>query len=496
MGMGLRRLPSRVHKTRAPSVVASKRGAWRNRLTGRIAEIADKTSNQTKQATKIGLARASEYGRDNVLPEIERTGAKLKEHARPEQMKKDYRNFLHWLHERVLDPPKEQLFFVPTKDPVALAGLTVRGANKAHGHDYRPSPCQLFAVDTRRPSTTISRGSPSSITAPAQGRVLLLASEHPFAAIGGIEFASELHDNAVMNIAQYPRSRMRCRNVECVLEDASQVGPPDGEAIHYFFNPFSREVFAEVLHNLVVSYRKKPRRLYLILVDPVATDLVDDSGVFQRMELPMAGAAEDAAAQPLRGCALPLARLSASLHAELLLQVRRRGGVLEDQLLIRIDVFVDLLRHERALVEARQDQLQLARIGIDVADGEDALLARLELLRVDGNQVLFEIEPPIGDRAELHGEAEERQHDFERLLEGRRRRALHRRRGELAVVAMQRRHLTELEGDVAALRRAPASSAPRPARRGTPSAGAAASATWRRAEDSRSSRARNCHRRR
>ncbi|HUU67820.1 MAG TPA: hypothetical protein VMW57_11170 [Methyloceanibacter sp.] len=272
----------------APNAVASNRGAWRNRLAGRIAEIAeiaDKTSHQTKQATRTGIARAAEIGRGNVLPEIERTGAKLKEHARPEQMKKDYRDILHRLHERVLDPPKEQLFFVPTKDPVALAGLTVRGANKAHGRDYRPSPCQLVqwtlaAIDYDFSRLTfVDHGA-------GQGRVVLLASEHPFAAIGGIEFASELHDNAVMNIAQYPRSRMQCRNVECVLEDASQVGPPDSEAIHYFFNPFSREVFAEVLHNLVVSYRERPRRLYLILIDPVATDLVDDSGVFARMELP------------------------------------------------------------------------------------------------------------------------------------------------------------------------------------------------------------------
>ena len=40
-----------------------------------------------------------------------------------------------------------------------------------------------------------------------KGRVLLLASQHPFAAIGGIEFAEELHDDATMNIAQFPRSR-------------------------------------------------------------------------------------------------------------------------------------------------------------------------------------------------------------------------------------------------------------------------------------------------
>jgi hypothetical protein len=266
--------------------VASNRGTWRSRLASRIAEIADKTSNQTKQATKVGLARATEYSRDNVLPEIERTGAKLKEHARPDQLKKDYRNFLHWLNERVLDPSKEQLFFVPTKDPVALSGLTVRGPNREHGHNYRPSPCQVFewalaGIDYDLSKLTfVDHGA-------GKGRVLLLASEHPFAAIGGIEFAEELHDDAVMNIAQYPRSRMRCRNVECVHEDASQVGPPDGEAVHYFFNPFSREVFAEVLHNLVVSYRERPRRLYLILVDPIATDLVDNSGVFTRMEIPL-----------------------------------------------------------------------------------------------------------------------------------------------------------------------------------------------------------------
>ena len=67
------------------------RGAWRSRLAGRIANLADKTSNQTKQATKVGFARAAGYGRDNVLPEIERTSAKLKEHARPERLKQDYR---------------------------------------------------------------------------------------------------------------------------------------------------------------------------------------------------------------------------------------------------------------------------------------------------------------------------------------------------------------------------------------------------------------------
>ena len=259
----------------------------------RIAKLADETANQTKSATatavvasKVGLARAVEIGRENVLPELERTGAKLKERTRPERLKNDYRDYLLMLHERVLDAPIESLFFKPTRDSVALADLTICGDNRQYGHDYRASPCSLFEW-----TVAALNYDPSRLTfvdyGAGKGRVLLLASQHSFAAIGGIEFAEELHDDAIMNVAQFPRSRMKCRNVECVLDDASQVGPPDGEAVHYFFNPFSREVFAEVLNNIVVSYRKRPRRLYLILVEPVATDLIDNSGVFQRLELPL-----------------------------------------------------------------------------------------------------------------------------------------------------------------------------------------------------------------
>jgi hypothetical protein len=288
-------VPHRSDKTESQAVAPA-----RQREVGiaasvaeRIAKLADKTATQTKSATstavaasKTGLARAAEIGRESVLPEIERTGTKLKERTRPERLKQDYKNFLFWLHERVLDPPTETLFFKPTKDPVPLAGLTIRGNNREHGHNYRPSPCSLFEWTVAAINYDLSRLTFVDYGA-GKGRVLLLASQHPFHAIGGIEFAEELHDDATMNIAQFPRSRMKCRNVECVLDDAAALGPPDGESVHYFFNPFSREVFAEVLHNLVVSYRKRPRRLYLILIEPVAADLIDNSGVFQRLELPL-----------------------------------------------------------------------------------------------------------------------------------------------------------------------------------------------------------------
>jgi hypothetical protein len=292
-------VPHRSDKTGTPPVAPSGPRAKTIassalKVAERIAKLADETANQTKTATqtavaasKAGVARAVEIGRESVLPEIERTGAKLKERTRPDRLKHDYREYLLMLHERVLDPPIESLFFKPTKDPIPLADLTIRGSNREHGHDYRPTPCALFEWTVAALNHDLSRLTFVDHGA-GKGRVLLLASQHPFAAIGGIEFAEELHDDATMNIAQFPRSRMKCRNVECVLDDASQVGPPDGEAVHYFFNPFSRKVFAEVLNNIVVSYRKRPRRLYLILVDqPEVADMINQSGVFQRLELPL-----------------------------------------------------------------------------------------------------------------------------------------------------------------------------------------------------------------
>jgi len=288
-------VPLRSDKTESQAVAPARQRAVgiATSVAERIAKLADKTATQTKTATstavaasKSGIARAVEIGRDNVLPEIERTGAKLKERTRPDRLRNDYRDYLLMLHDRVLDPPVESLFFKATKDPVALAGLTIRGNNREHGHDYRPSPCSLFEWTVAAINYDLSRLTFVDYGA-GKGRVLLLASQHPFQAIGGIEFAEELHDDATMNLAQFPRSRMKCRNVECVLDDAAALGPPEGESVHYFFNPFSREVFAEVLHNLVVSYRKRPRRLYLILIEPVATDLIDNSGVFQRLELPL-----------------------------------------------------------------------------------------------------------------------------------------------------------------------------------------------------------------
>src|SRR4029079_3179605 len=206
--------------------------AARNEAAERIAGLADKTADLTMQATasameagKVGLAKAAKIGRENVFPELSRTSAKVRERTRPDRLRKDYRDFLLWLHASILDSAIERLFFVPTKGSVPLDELKIVGNNRDSGHAYKPSPALVFKWALAAVAEEdIGRMSFVDYGA-GKGRVMLLAAQHPFTQVGGIEFAEELHDNATMNIAQFPRSLMKCRNVECVLDDVVNITP-------------------------------------------------------------------------------------------------------------------------------------------------------------------------------------------------------------------------------------------------------------------------------
>ena len=130
------------------------------------------------------------------------------------------------------------------------------------------------------------------------------------------------------------------------------------------------------------------------------------------------------------------------------MQLGAGGGVLQVDALVGKDVGRGREGGERGLVEAREDQLLLAGIGVDVADREDAGLAGLELLGVDLERLLLELEAPLRDRPELRVQPEE----CEQLL---------------AADALARA--------VGPPRPAPSCARPRPVPRGTPRAGARAS---------------------
>lgn len=70
-------------------------------------------------------------------------------------------------------------------------------------------------------------------------------------------------------------------------------------------------------------------------------------------------------------------------------------GVFQDQVLIRINPFKGTLHHQRRLMETAQDELQLARIGVDIPDGIYAGDIRAVIERVNLYSILGDIEIPI-----------------------------------------------------------------------------------------------------
>ena len=108
-----------------------------------------------------------------------------------------------------------------------------------------------------------------------------------------------------------------------------------------------------------------------------------------------------------------------------------------------------LLRHQRRFMETAEDELELAWIPVDVSNGEDSRLRCFEFLGVYGDEIFVQVQAPVRDGAELHGETEEWQEpfglDLELLLAPAATGSPHRQRFKLAPRAMQSRYLPQDE---------------------------------------------------
>jgi SAM-dependent methyltransferase len=172
---------------------------------------------------------------------------------------------------------------VRTCGTAELKGLTIAGDNASHGVFYHPShPKFLFLVmgslDIDYSSYTfVDLGS-------GKGRVLLVASEFPFAEVVGVEFARELNEIACENIRSYRSSTQKCAQVQSLHADASEFEFPPGPLVIYLFNPFGPGVLVPVLRNLQRSLDAQPRDVVLIYIAPFHGDLVERETMLKCVE--------------------------------------------------------------------------------------------------------------------------------------------------------------------------------------------------------------------
>src|SRR6185437_13422922 len=99
-------------------------------------------------------------------------------------------------------------------------------------------------------------------------------------------------------------------------------------------------------------------------------------------------------------------------------------------------------------MEAGQYQLQLAGIGVDVADAEDAGRLAFKTRRVHRDQILVQVDAEFRDGAQLDGQAEEGQERIGFMMPLALVGAGKRDAGELAGLAMDRLDAGDMELDL------------------------------------------------
>lgn len=107
-----------------------------------------------------------------------------------------------------------------------------------------------------------------------KGRVLLMASQHPFQRIVGVELMPDLAAAAERNLEQARFIARRCNNLTVVCSNAAEFTFPDQNAVIFFFNPFKEAIMRRVLDNIRSSVVATTER-YILYLEPRLSQTLD-----------------------------------------------------------------------------------------------------------------------------------------------------------------------------------------------------------------------------
>jgi predicted RNA methylase len=191
---------------------------------------------------------------------------------------------LRYLAHRTLESCIDHWYRIDTtsgvRGMVDVSTLPVIGENRSSASPYAVTPYltlfRLFhslPIDLPRYSF-IDFGS-------GKGRVLLLAAQHSFRDVVGIEFAPVLHEAAAANIRSY-RGPRECRAVRPLLMDVADFEIPTGSCVLFFFNPFGPAVMHRVAENVAVRFDKSGDHMLVALYNQTVFGAFEQYPIFRK----------------------------------------------------------------------------------------------------------------------------------------------------------------------------------------------------------------------
>ena len=173
---------------------------------------------------------------------------------------------------------------VETAGWVRVPELDTESADRVHAARYQPSSVDEFElliaklrrqVDDVSDFTFVDYGS-------GKGRVLILAADHPFKRVVGIEFSKSLWLISRENLKAVGANGAR---VEAILGDATEFEVPAGPLVLYFFHPFEVPVLEPVLALIRRSLADDPRPAYVVVTGPPDFARAVDEAGFERIDV-------------------------------------------------------------------------------------------------------------------------------------------------------------------------------------------------------------------
>ncbi len=157
----------------------------------------------------------------------------------------------------------------------------VTSENLAHGIRYEPTRAISFRRVMR-----VARIPASGVFVDlgcGKGRVCMLAAEHGFAKVIGIDYSPELCAIARENLEIFRRRNGKAFEADVRAVDAMEYAFGGDESVVYLFNPFDEVVLVRVMERLLASLASQPREAWIVYHNPVWRDVIERSKAFERI---------------------------------------------------------------------------------------------------------------------------------------------------------------------------------------------------------------------
>jgi hypothetical protein len=132
------------------------------------------------------------------------------------------------------------------------------------------------------------------------GRTMLLAARRNFEYAAGYAFDAESAEMLEMNLAQYPRSYLSCRDVRALRADREGVLIPRQPAVLFFPDCLSLHHVDIILSYVLGSFRLDPRPIFLIFENAGRERGRDGMEIFERAPLPVLNRAKALFLSPVK----------------------------------------------------------------------------------------------------------------------------------------------------------------------------------------------------